>query len=394
MKQPGWELADVIDRCRARLEKQYLLTSRQKKILTLLSQCRTSQMGGHIWHCKSCRHEHIDYNSCRDRHCPKCNGIKRLQWVGARKAEALPGGYAHVVCTLPHDLNPMIRLYREKLYTLLFQAAWETIQKLASDARLLGAKTGMIAVLHSWEQNLGLHVHLHCLVPMGGITPQGKWKTSRSKGKYLFPKKVLSKVFRGKFTDGLYDLDRQGVISMKEKIDLNQKYLHPLYRRKWVVYAKKPLTGGEKTLEYIGRYVHRIAIANSRIKDVSASEVTFSWIDYRHSRSGTITLDGLKFLRRFLDHILPEGFVKVRHYGILSNKLKNRALQSAYDSLDRQRPEKPEKMQWHELVMAFYGFNPLKCPVCGKAELIITAILPPKRAGPVNDDFSDLQTNF
>jgi Putative transposase len=202
----------------------------------------------------------------------------------------------------------------------------------------------------------------------------------------------MSKTFRGKFTDGLYRLDQKGDIMLTQPIDLEQKHLHPLYRRKWVVFAKRPVAGSEKAIEYIGRYAQRIAIANSRIKEVTEEKVTFSWVDYRNSKTSNMSLEGVEFLRRFVEHILPQGFVKIRHYGILSNRLKNQALDAAYRSEGQQRPEKLPAMPWFELIEMICGKDPLLCPKCKKAKLSIVAILPPKRAGP-NDDFT-LNTGF
>ena len=385
MMRSEWELADVIGRFRNSFEQVCPLSSQQKGVLTLLQQCRTPAMGGHLWHCHECGHEHISYNSCRNRHCPKCNGLRKLQWVEARKAEAMPGGYAHMVFTLPHDLNDLCHEYPGQIYNLLFKAAWETLKTFAADGKHLGARTGMVAVLHTWGQNLMLHPHIHCLVPMGGLTRQGRWKQARSQGKFLFPVKAMSKIFRGKFTDALYSLEQKGDIKLKQPINLGQKHLHPLYRRKWVVYAKRPVAGGEKAVEYIGRYAPRIAIANSRIKYVTDEKVVFSWVDYRHSKTATMELKGTEFLKRFVEHILPQGFVKIRHYGILSNRLKNMALDAAYHWENGQRPKKLPAMPWFELMQVMYGKDPLLCPRCKKARLSMIAILPPKRAGPVDD---------
>jgi hypothetical protein len=392
MKRSEWELADVVNRFRDAFEQEYSLSTQQKGILTLLQQCHTPAMGGHVWHCPECGHEYISYNACRNRHCPKCNGLKRLRWIHARKAEAMPGGYAHMVFTLPSDLNDLCRRYPGHIYNLLFKAAWKTMEVFARDGKHLGARSGMVAVLHTWGQNLMLHPHIHCLVPMGGLTRQGKWKQARSKGKFLFPVKAMSKVFRGKFTDGLYSLDKKGKIKLSQSIDLEQKYLHPLYHRKWVVFAKRPVTGGEKAVEYIGKYAQRIAIANSRIKKVTDKKVAFSWIDYRHSKTHIMRLDGTEFLRRFVEHVLPVSFVKIRHYGILSNRLKKIAIDAAYQCQNQQRPEKLNAMPWFELIKLIYGKDPLLCPACKKARLCMVAVLPPKRASPVdnltlNNDF-------
>lgn len=382
-----WELADVINQFRHPLEQTHTLSAYKRGVLTLLQQCQTAKLGGHLWECPKCGHRHVSYNSCRNRHCPKCNGIKRMRWVEARKAEVMPGGYAHVVFTLPADLNSLCKKYPEKIYNLLFQSAWDTLALFAADHKHLGARSGMVALLHTWGQNLCLHPHLHCLVPMGGLTPNGKWKPARGKGRFLFPVKALSKVFRGKFTDGLYRMDRKSDIRLPDQIDLEQKHLHPLYRRKWVVFAKKPLPGGDKAVEYIGRYAYRVAIANSRIKEITHDKVTFTWVDYRHSKTHSTQLDGMEFLRRFTDHILPPGFVKIRHYGILSNRSKNISLEAVYQSIDREKPVKPDKLTWFELILQYYGKDPLLCPCCKKARLIRVAILPPQRAPPGSNMF-------
>ncbi|MBI5218009.1 MAG: IS91 family transposase, partial [Bacteroidia bacterium] len=357
---------------------------RQKKVMRNMVACRTPQMGAHVAFCNHCGKEHVFYKSCRDRHCTRCGGLKRDVWVAKRKADALPVDYFHIVFTIPESLNRLCLFKPEIMYNILFKSAWDTISHFASKHRHLGVKTGMAAILHTWGQTLALHPHIHCLVPGGGITPQGKWKNARPNGKYLFPVKAMSKVFRGKFTDELYKLQEEKIISLDTPIDPTKKYLHPLYKTKWVVYAKNPVNGGEQVIEYIGKYSHRVAISNSRIKDISDDKVTFSWFDYRKSVQDIMQLDGEEFLRRFLLHVLPSGFVKIRHYGILSCRNKEKNIALVHNFYDSKRPTSLKGLNWKELFMLLYGRSPFLCPYCKKGELVIKEILPPMRSPPLH----------
>jgi hypothetical protein len=254
----------------------------------------------------------------------------------------------------------------------------------------------MIAILHTWGQNLMFHNHIHCIIPAGGITAQGKWRHTKSKGKYLFPVKALSKVFRGIFTDGLIELDKEGSINLTPKFVKNKKYLHPFYEKKWVVFAKRPMLNPGQVLEYLGRYTHRIAISNHRIKDISDDGVRFSWLDYRHSKISEMTLHATEFLRRFAMHILPQGFIKIRHYGIMSSRAKKRNLASARYSLKAIAPAPVKHLEWMELFERIFGRHPLLCPKCKKALMQTIAIVEPSARGSpaaairLNADF-DLQ---
>jgi hypothetical protein len=381
--KPLFEVADVINSHRHILQGQGKLNSHQKKVFTNLSQCRTQALGYHEQKCQNprCDHRHIAYNSCRDRHCPKCNGFKREKWIAYREEDLLPVQYFHTVFTVPEKVNYLFMNHPVPMYNLLFQSVWKTIKQFGSDRRHLGAKTGMIAILHTWGQNLMFHNHIHCIIPAGGITPQGKWRHTKSKGKYLFPVKALSKVFRGIFTDGLIDLDQQGIITMHPRFDKNKKYLHPFYEKKWVVFAKRPMLNPGQVLEYLGRYTHRIAISNHRIKDISDDRVRFSWLDYRHSRKSDMTLHATEFLRRFAMHILPQGFMKIRHYGIMSSRAKKGNLASARVSLQSTAPASVKHLQWWELFEHIFGRNPLLCPKCKKALMETTAIFEPSARG-------------
>lgn len=294
----------------------------------------------------------------------------------------LPVDYFHIVFTLPDALNEVCLHHPGELYKLLFKSAWETMQEFANDHKHLGAKAGMIAVLHTWGQNLQLHPHVHCLVPGGGLTQQGKWRNAKANGKFLFPVKAMSKVFRGKFCDGLIELETLGEIKLEAPFDPEKKYLHPLYKTKWVVFAKRPVQHGEKTLEYLGRYVHKVAIGNSRIKQIDDESVTFSWFDYRTSKPGTLTLDGQEFVRRWSMHVLPEGFVKVRHYGVCSNRIKMKVREIVYTELGQTPPEIRKGLSWVEVYLEVHGAHPKLCPECKSAVMVTVQVLPPIRDGP------------
>jgi hypothetical protein len=382
--KPAFEVAQVIDQFRHKLVAKGKLPAQQKKVLTNLWQCRTAALGYHKDKCDNpdCSHVRISYNSCRDRHCPKCNGIKREKWVRMREKDLLPVKYFHVVFTLPDTLNGLFLCEPEKLYNLLFASAWQTVKKFGLDHKHLGAQTGMIAILHSWGQNLALHPHIHCLIPAGGITQDQKWRHTRQQGKYLFPVKPLGKVFRGKFTDGLIDLHNKCDIQLDQPFVPGKKYLHPLYKNKWVVYAKLPMHNSLQVVNYIGRYSHRIAISNHRIKAVENDRVKFSWVDYRTSKTGIIDLSGEEFLQRFSLHILPFGFMKIRHYGILSSRNKTAALACARKSLGAEQPKaKPIGNSSAEWLEELFGSMVLTCPVCRKGTMKLVAIVWPRSRG-------------
>lgn len=375
-------VADAITAFRHELEQQHKTTSRQKGIFTTLQQCRTPALGGHVEACPNCGHMQTGWNSCRNRHCPTCNNIKRERWILERRSEMLPVDYFHVVFTLPDSLNDLCLRHPKLMYGLLLKSAWETIQDFASSHKHLGAKAGMIAVLHTWGQNLQLHPHVHCLVPGGGLTPQNKWRSSKAQGKYLFPVKALSKVFRGKFSDGLIALADEAKINLDVPMNPRKKYLHPFYKNKWVVFAKRPVRPGEKTLEYLGRYVHKVAIGNSRIKSIDEKGVTFSWFDYRTSKPGEMILEGQEFVRRWSMHILPEGFVKVRHYGICSNRIKMHVRTIVFECLGKEQPPVTKGLKWFAIYEQIYGKSPYLCPECQQVDMVTIQILPPIRDGP------------
>jgi hypothetical protein len=317
--QPQWEVADVLQHTDITTST---FTARQQKTLRALQQCRTAALGGHVDVCSDCGVVHISYNSCRNRHCPKCQGHKKQEWIQRREAELLPCTYFHVVFTLPQQLNPLALYNPKVVYDALFAAAWQTLHQFGKTA---GVQMGMIAVLHTWGQNLSLHPHLHCIVPGAGINAKQQWqllphssKPACRTGRYLFPVKALSKVFRAQY---VHYLRSHGI--------KDRPLFDSLYQQDWVVYAKRPFGTAMQVIEYLGRYTHKVAISNHRLKEVTTNEVSFSYKDYRaKGQTKTMTLSNDEFTRRFAQHILPHRFVRIRHYGILSSSWKRGKLQA------------------------------------------------------------------
>ncbi len=290
-------------------------TSWNARALHAIRKCRTKALGGHLDWCMNCKKLHLQFNSCRNRHCPTCQGHKRHQWIAARTGELLPVPYFHVVFTLPDSLNPVAIRYPRTLYKILFDTVWETPGAFGNDPEQLGAKLGMIAVLHTWGQNLQLHPHLHCIVPKGGVSKAGSWKKGKGKDGFLFPVKATGLKYRGLFVSKL----------RKALPGLPQSLYDNLFKKKWVVYAKPPFGKPEHVIEYLGRYTHKIAIGNHRILNIDKKKgtVPFSLKDYRKGgKKTTQTLHTKEFIRRFQLHILPKGFTRIRHYGFLSSSWK------------------------------------------------------------------------
>jgi hypothetical protein len=344
--QPQHEVAEVLRCCTVSKLK---LNVQQEKTLRALIQCRTSALGGHIDACDDCGTVQISYNSCRNRHCPKCQGHKRRDWVANRAADLLPCSYYHLVFTLPNKLNALA-LYAPKLvYDALFASVWATLSQFAHSEEM---QMGMIAVLHTWGQNLSLHPHLHCIVPGGGINKQGHWQKQKRSDKYLFPVKGLSKVFRAKYVSAL----RAAGIA-------DQALLGSLFASEWVVYAKRPFGGPMQVIEYLGRYTHKVAISNHRIQDINEDTVIFSYKDYKDgSKAKQMSLSHEEFVRRFAQHILPHRFVRIRHYGIISSSWKRGKLQALQHSLNINRPGAQAKTLLR------------KCPCCKTGTLITLEI--------------------
>lgn len=339
------EVADVLRKVGSKIEN-YGLNTWQLRTLYAIKKCRTAELGGHIDACDSCGNLSISYNSCRNRHCPKCQGNKREDWIQARSTELLPVPYFHVVFTLPDSINSLA-IYQPKIvYDTLFEATWETLQIFGKAKEM---QMGMIAVLHTWGQQLSLHPHLHCIVPGGVINKEGEWKNSRIDGKFLFPVKALSKVFRAKYC-----------AKLKTKSPIQYEQIRQdLWKKPWVVFAKKPFGSPKSVVEYLGRYTHKIAISNHRIKSIDGQNVTFDYKDYRMAGvKKQMTLMHQEFIRRFALHILPKRFVKIRHYGFLSSTWKREKLKVLQEKLQVKVLEKVQKKP----------FLP-KCPCCKTGNL-------------------------
>ncbi len=321
-QRPQFEVADVVREYGEAFRATHHVSHEQEKVLRAIAQCRTAALGGHVEACETCGTEQICYNSCRNRHCPKCQGSARAKWLTAEQALLLPLPYFHLVFTLPHLLNPLIRVNQRALYTLLFQAAAQTLQEFARDPKHLGAQLGITAVLHTWGQTLTEHSHVHCIVTGGGLTTDGtQWRPSHPR--FLFAVQALSQVFRGKYLAGLRRLRAHHRLHFAgESVELAgdeawTTFLSQVQDRAWVVYAKPPWGGPEQALKYLSRYVHRVAISNARLVFVGEGVVRFRYKDYAAGgTTKTMELPAAEFLRRFLLHGVPPRFVRIRHFGL------------------------------------------------------------------------------
>ena len=310
----------------------HVVSDQQRKVLRDIGRCRTAALGTHLERCDRCNYETVAYDSCRNRHCPKCQSSARDRWLLKQAASLLPVPYAHVVFTVPEQLAQLALRNQRLCYNLLFRAASETLLEIAADPRHLGARIGMLAVLHTWSQNLGHHPHLHCLVPAGGLAlDRSRWV--RSRRNFFLPVRVLSRLFRGKLLAFLKQSYRHNQLCFSGTLTaLSQpRAFHPLLsalrNKEWVVYSKPPFGGPEHVLKYLARYTHRVAISNGRLLGLDNGQVRFRWRDSRHNnRSSVMNLDAVEFIRRFLLHVLPAGFVKIRHFGLLANRNRSQAL--------------------------------------------------------------------
>jgi hypothetical protein len=375
MSRPPLEVADIVRAAgEAFIERnRHWLRWKHVKVLRAIERCRTAALGGHLDECTRCGHRAISFKSCRDRHCPKCQIAARERWIAARRQELLPTPYAHIVFTLPRRLAPLVLQNKKVLYDLLFRTSAETLLEVARDPRHLGAEIGFFSVLHTWSQQLRIHPHVHCVIPAGGLSPdRTRWFFSREN--YFLPKKVLRKIFRGKFVDALKQAFQDGLLRFEGNLKLLAKpkifaaWLRPLYRQNWVVYLKPPFGGPEYVLQYLGRYTHRVAISNHRLLSFIDGQVTFRWRDSAHHNQQKLrTLSVDKFLRRFLLHILPQGFVRIRNFGFLANRRRTTLLPLCFQLLGATpEPLAEEHASSTEDALGLY-----RCPKCGEPMKII-----------------------
>jgi predicted Zn-ribbon and HTH transcriptional regulator len=364
------ELADIFRRYGESYRKTHFLSASQRKVMRAVSVCRTQELGGHLKQCDSCGFEHPTYNSCRNRHCPKCQSLAKAKWLERQTSELLPVGYFHLVFTLPHEFNRLILAHKKILLALLFKAVSETLLQFGQ--RRLGGTLGITAVLHTWDQPLKDHFHLHCLIPAGALSFDGsRWIGARPN--FLFPVKALSRVFRGKFLDLLEQACGKG------KIPAANNEIKASRQKNWVVYAKKPFGSPKTVLDYLGRYTHRVALSNDRIVQVDNGQVTLSYRDRKDGdRKKTLTLDAQEFIRRFLLHVLPDGFMRVRHFGFLANRSKKQALPQCRKllGLNPALPEIPKRSAL-EFMRELTGIDLSRCPSCQKGTMIVVGELPP-----------------
>jgi hypothetical protein len=369
------ELGEILRRYGEGYASSHALTATQRKVLTVLPQCRTAALGGHLEACDHCGHRRAVYHSCRNRHCPKCQGLAQADWIRARRADLLPVDYFHVVFTLPHELCPLA-LYRPRVvYDLLFRAATDTLATFARDPRYFtgntGGTLGITAILHTWGQNLSLHPHLHCVVTGGALgLDQKNFAMPRRKG-FLFPVRALSKVFRAKFLDGLVKAFERGKLGEDNSVPMLRNTLR---NREWVVYAKPPFAGPESVLAYLGAYTHRIAISNRRILRLENGRVDFRYRDYADERKQKVMrLPVDEFIRRFLLHVLPKGFVRIRHYGLLANRSRKKKIAKCRTLLGAPEPQTPDKETVSEKLLRLTGVDILRCPTCHQGAMVVVA---------------------
>ena len=381
MRASGLEVADIFRQIGPAYRDEHAdaLSRGQRRVMRDIERCRTAALGGHVEQCDACGHQRISFNSCRSRHCPKCQSLVRAQWLENRQAELLPVEYFHVVFTMPQEIAAIAYQNKAVVYNILFRATAETLRTIAADTKHLGAEIGFIAILHTWGQNLLHHPHLHCVVPGGGPSPDGKRWISCRPGFFL-PVRVLSRLFRRLFLQHLQqafaDDELQffnALAALHDRVAF-AKYLAPAARAEWVVYAKPPLGGPQQVLEYLGRYTHRVAISNNRLVDFSDGKVAFAWKDYRHeSKHKVMRLDEHEFVRRFLLHVLPAGFQRIRHFGFLANRTREVKLERCRKLLNAPAPDPlpvDEPEDYRDRYQRLTGVSLWDCPLCKHGRMI------------------------
>jgi len=374
-------LSDVVERFLPQLSG---LSPQQHKVCHQMTECRTQAMGGLQLQCYECGQQRILYHACRNRHCPRCQQRASQQWQQRERQNVVDAPYFHLVFTLPHELNGWVRLHPRLIYSALFSAAWETLNTLGHDPKRLNGQLGMTAVLHTWGQNLSQHVHLHCLLPGGVLDDQQQWHPAKSS--YLFPVKVLSRVFRGKLVSELRSLRKQGKLHRITQRGSVSKTLALLMAKDWVVYAKPCLHKAETVVAYLSRYTRRIALNESRLLAINDETVSFRYKDYRDGQKKVMTLSGSEFLRRFLQHVLPNGFMRIRHFGWLANACRRQKLPQVRQAITAYQTQQTEQSTRHDkppviplLATPTERFTGLPCDCCPQGQLRVRFELPRPR---------------
>jgi hypothetical protein len=385
MDHPKLEVADIFRRYGQDYRNHHdsSLSTAQRRVMSAIEMCRTAALGGHIEQCDRCGHEHNAFNSCRNRHCPKCQCLARAEWIENRQSELLDCDYFHVVFTMPEEIAAIAFQNKAEVYGILFQTAAKTLSTIAADPKHLGAEIGFFGVLHTWGQNLLFHPHVHFVVAGGGIAfEEDRWKSCRPG--FFLSVRVLSRLFRRLFLESLqkaFDCGKLNFFSSLNELSDREAFLDflsPLRKKEWVVYAKPPFAGPKQVLDYVGRYTHRVAISNNRILDIEDDTVGFQWKDYRdHNRQKIMTLTADEFIRRFLMHVLPNGFQRIRYFGFLGNRYRKQKLERCRHLLNM--PEEPPNCEatsdYHEAYEKLTGVSLMICPTCRQGHMRVIAIL-------------------
>jgi hypothetical protein len=382
------EVADVFRRYGKvyRQEHGASLSTEQRRVMSAIELCRTAALGGHVEQCDHCGHQRISYNSCRDRHCPKCQSLARAKWLEDRKSELLDNTeYFHVVFTIPQTIAAIAYQNKDQAYNILFRAAAETLRTIAADPKHLGAEIGFFAVLHTWGSNLLHHPHIHCVVPGGGLSPDGtRWISCRPK--FFLPVRVLARLFRRLFLACLEKAFNAGTLQFFSALEPLRtqpaflRYLAPARKTEWVVYAKPPFAGPDEVLKYAARYTHRVAISNDRLLGLDDNKIQFRWKDYRDdNRYKTMTLAAEEFIRRFLVHVLPEGFQRIRYYGFLGNSCRKQKLARCRELLKMPPPPEPDhtNKDYRDRYEELTGKSLKTCPACQRGQMVVIEVLKP-----------------
>ena len=405
MLRPNLEVADIFRQHGEayRLKHGATLLPEQHRAMCAIEECRTAALGGHIEECDHCGHQVIAYNSCRNRHCPKCQSLAKAQWLEDRQADLLCCEYFHVVFTVPAEIAPIGLQNKQVFYDILFRTAADTLLTIAADPKHLGAEIGVLAVLHTWGQNLSHHPHIHCVVPGGGISPDGTRFIKCRQGFFL-PVRVLSRLFRRLFLEAVGRAFGRGELVLHASLAhlrdprVFEALLKKARKMEWVVYAKPPFGGPAQVLDYLGRYTHRVAISNNRLLKLEDGKVTFQWKDYRHgNRQSTMTLEAEEFIRRFLMHVLPKGFQRIRQYGLLSNRqrggkiaLARRLLGMRHEEVQAAEPSTDYKAEYERLT----GESLIVCPVCQQGRMRRIGEVQPMRASRSGPPVTALVAHF
>jgi len=387
--RPALEVADIVRAVGDAYRATHRLSVQQERVLEAIADCRTAALGGHTAQCDHCGALSIRYCSCRNRHCPKCQTLAKQRWLERQCADLLDIDYWHLVFTLPHELNPLAQGNPRVIYRLLFRAASQTLLEFGRNPRWLGGELGITMVLHTWGQHLDQHIHVHCVVTGGALSPDGE-RWIPAKPGFLFPVRALSAVFRAKYLEALAqayqdaELHFAGSTAPLADPAAFAGWLARLKEHDWVVYAKPPFAGAQQVLAYLGRYTHRVAIANHRLVSFEDGQVRLRWRDYAHGNARkTMALSAEEFLRRFLLHTLPPGFVRIRHYGLLGNRCRHQKLVRCRTLLDQPAPEPIEPEPVEAMMLRLTGIDIQRCPACQQGRLrVITTLLPTSRVAP------------